>query len=160
MMDFTVSNPVVAGESSGNHFVISSVVDRGARTCDTRIELTRPRDGVPFSEQHRQYFHPDADVRRSLQDAGFAVAAIGEEYTHEPADASTLRATWTARRLSDVSFFAAGAAGASGNSVLVILVTVPAPSPAPTGPGAYSPVSARRGLSTSRMWSSSALRPR
>ena len=57
MMDFTIANPVVAGESAGNDFVISSVVDPGARTCDTRIELTRPRDGDPFSEQHRQYFH-------------------------------------------------------------------------------------------------------
>jgi predicted TPR repeat methyltransferase len=98
MMDFTVSNPVVAGESAGNDFVISSVVDAGARTCDTRIELTRPRDGDPFSEQHRQYFHTDAAVRASLQEAGFAVSAVGEEYTHQPADASTLRATWTARR--------------------------------------------------------------
>ena len=34
------------------------------------------------------------------EDAGFEVTAVGEEYTHEPADASTLRATWTARRLS------------------------------------------------------------
>jgi SAM-dependent methyltransferase len=99
MMDFTIANPVVAGESAGNDFVISSVVDSGARTCDTRIELTRPRDGDPFSEQHRQYFHADADVRASLHDAGFAVTAVGEEYTHQPADASTLRATWTARRL-------------------------------------------------------------
>jgi hypothetical protein len=97
MMDFTISNPVVAGESAGNDFVISSVVDRGARTCDTRIELTRPRDGEPFSEQHRQYFHTDADVRASLQDAGFAVSAVGEEHTHQPADTSTLRAIWTAR---------------------------------------------------------------
>jgi len=99
MMDFTISNPVVAGESAGNHFVISSVVDPGARTCDTKIELTRPRDGRPFSEQHRQYFHADADVHTSLQDAGFAVTAVNEEYTHQPANASTLRATWTARRL-------------------------------------------------------------
>jgi predicted TPR repeat methyltransferase len=98
MMDFTISNPVVAGESAGNDFVISSVVDAGARTCDTRIELTRPRDGDPFSEQHRQYFHTDAAVRASLQEAGFAVSAVGEEYTLQPADASTLRATWTARR--------------------------------------------------------------
>jgi predicted TPR repeat methyltransferase len=97
MMDFTVSNPAVAGESAGNDFVISSVVDPGARTCDTTIELTRPRDGDPFSEQHRQYFHTDADVRTSLQDAGFAVTAVGEEYTQQPANASTLRATWTAR---------------------------------------------------------------
>jgi SAM-dependent methyltransferase len=99
MMDFTISNPVVAGESAGNDFVISSVVDPGARTCDTRIELTRPRDGDPFSEQHRQYFHAAGDVRASLQDAGFAVTAVGEEYTNQPADAATLRATWTARRL-------------------------------------------------------------
>ena len=27
MMDFTISNPVVAGESAGNDFVISSIVD-------------------------------------------------------------------------------------------------------------------------------------
>ena len=99
MMNFTIANPNVAGTSAGNDFVISSIVDPSARTCDTRIELTRPRDGDPFSEQHRQYFHTDADVRASLHDAGFAVTAVGEEYTHQPADASTLRATWTARRL-------------------------------------------------------------
>ena len=99
MMDFTIANPVVAGESAGNNFVISSVVDPGARTCDTRIELTQPYDGRPFREQHRQYFHADAEVRGALQDAGFAVTAVGEEYTHQPADALTLRATWTARRL-------------------------------------------------------------
>ena len=45
MMDFTISNPVVAGESAGNEFVISSVVDPGVRTCDTTIELTKPRRG-------------------------------------------------------------------------------------------------------------------
>lgn len=98
MMDFTISNPVVAGESAGNDFVIKSVVDPGARTCDTRIELIRPRDGAPFSEQHRQYFHAEADVRAALHDARFAVTAVGDEYTHRPADASTLRATWIARR--------------------------------------------------------------
>ena len=97
MMSFTVANPVVAGESAGNNFVISSTVDPDARSCDTTIELT-PRAGEPFSERHRQYFHADDDVRASLQAAGFAVTAVGEEYTHEPADASTLRATWTARR--------------------------------------------------------------
>jgi predicted TPR repeat methyltransferase len=98
MMDFTISNPDVTGTAAGNDFVINSVVDPGARTCDTTIALTRPRDGDPFSEHHRQYFHSDADVRGCLHDAGFTVTAIGEEYTHQPADASTLRATWTARR--------------------------------------------------------------
>jgi hypothetical protein len=98
-MEFTVSNPVVAGESAGNAFVIRSVVDPGARTCDTRIELTRAHDGDSFSEQHRQYFHTDAEVDAALHDAGFAVTAVSEEYTHQPVETSTLRATWTARRL-------------------------------------------------------------
>ena len=98
MMDFTISNPVVAGESAGNEFVITSTVDAATRSCDTTIELTQPRDGDPFREQHRQYFHSDAAVRAALRDAGFEVIAVGDEYTHEPVDASTLRATWTARR--------------------------------------------------------------
>ena len=100
LMNFTIANPTVAGRSAGTDFVISSVVDSDARTCDTRIEVTRPREGESFSEQHRQYFHHDADVRISLQEAGFAVVAVEEEYTHESADASTLLATWTARRSS------------------------------------------------------------
>ena len=99
MMEFTLSNPVVAGEAAGNAFVISSVVDAGARTCDTRIELTRARDGDPFSEQHRQYFHTDAEVAAALGDAGFAETAVSDEYTRRPVEPSTtLRATWTARR--------------------------------------------------------------
>jgi hypothetical protein len=100
MMDFTIDNAVVAGEQAGNDFVISSVVDPGARTCDTKVELTRLRDGDPFCERHRQYFHADMDVRAALQAGGFAVTAVSEEYTHRPVDASTLRATWTARRLT------------------------------------------------------------
>ena len=99
MMNFTIANSVVAGESAGNGFVISSTVDPDARTCDTTIELRPPRAADSFSEQHRQYFHTDADIRASLRAAGFAVIAVSEEYTHEPADDSTLRATWTARRL-------------------------------------------------------------
>ncbi len=104
MMEFTIANPVVTGRSAGNAFVIRSSIDPHTRTCDTLIELTRPRDGDPFSERHRQYFHTDADVRAALQEAGFAVTAIGEEYTHRPASASTLRATWTARASSGVTF--------------------------------------------------------
>ena len=99
MMDFTIANGLVAGESAGNDFVISSIVDPVARTCDSRVELTRASHGDPFSELHRQYFHADAEIRDSLEAAGFAVTAVTEEYTHRPTDASTLRATWTARRL-------------------------------------------------------------
>ena len=84
MMDFTIANPVVAGESAGNDFVISSVVDPGARTCDTTIELTRPRDGDPFSEQHRQYFHADAEVRACLRRRGLR-GDRGQRGVHAPA---------------------------------------------------------------------------
>jgi predicted TPR repeat methyltransferase len=97
MMALTIANGVVTGQSAGHDFVITNVVDPAARTCDTTVEFTRFRDGDPFCEQHRQYFHAEADVRASLHDAGFAVTAISEEYTHQPADASTLRATWIAR---------------------------------------------------------------
>jgi predicted TPR repeat methyltransferase len=99
MMDFTIAHGVVAGQAAKTDFVISSVVDPRARTCDTKIVVTRPRDGEPFCERHRQYFHTDTDVRASLQAAGFAVTAVNEEYTQRPADAATLCATWTARRL-------------------------------------------------------------
>ena len=47
MMNFTIANPVVAGRSAGNDFVITSVVDAGARTCDTRMDRAAPRRG-PF----------------------------------------------------------------------------------------------------------------
>ena len=99
MMNFTISNPVVAGESAGTGFVISSAVDPERPHLRHHDRAHAARAGDSFSEQHRQYFHTDADVRASLQAAGFAVTAVGEEYTHEPVDASTLRATWTARRL-------------------------------------------------------------
>ena len=103
MMEFTISHGVVAGQEAENDFVISSVVDPSARTCDTEIVVTRSRDGDPFCERHRQYFHTDADVRTSLRDAGFSVTAVAEEYTHRPADAETLCATWTTRRLRATS---------------------------------------------------------
>ena len=100
MMDFTINNAVVAGQESGNDFFISSLVDPVTRTCDTTVEVTRLRGGEPFCEQHRQYFHADTDVRAALQAGGFAVTAVSQEYTYRPVDASTLRATWTARRLA------------------------------------------------------------
>ncbi len=98
MLNFTMANPVVAGTADGQQFTISSIVDPAARTCDTRILVIRAADGDTFVEQHRQYFHTAAEVLDALLDAGFALTAVTEEYSHRPADASTLRATWTARR--------------------------------------------------------------
>jgi len=97
MMAFTIENPIVAGESAGNGFVIESAVDAAARTCDTTIEVVRPREGEPFSESHRQYFHSDRDVRAALAEAGLAVAEVCEEYSSRPLDSESLRATWISR---------------------------------------------------------------
>ena len=97
MMHFTAENPVVSGETDGNAFEIRSSVDLDARTCETRIDVTRISDGDAFAEVHRQYFHSDDEVTAALAHAGFEVLAHTEEYTDQPVDASTLRATWAAR---------------------------------------------------------------
>ena len=97
------NDPSPGGESAGNDFLISSVVDPSARTCDTTIELTRPREGDPFCEQHRQHFHKETDVRASLDGAGFVVTAVSDEYTDQPADDATLCATWITRARTTAS---------------------------------------------------------
>ncbi len=98
MMEFTIANPVVTGESDGNEFRIRSDVDTTARTCDTTIEVIRPRIGDPFTERHRQYFHSVAQIRDALTAAGFTDVSVTDEYTPEPVGPATLRATWIARR--------------------------------------------------------------
>ena len=73
---------------------------RGSRACDTTIEVVESADGDPFTETHRQYFHAAEDVVAALRAAGFDSITRTEEYTPRPVDASTLRATWVARRAS------------------------------------------------------------
>jgi SAM-dependent methyltransferase len=97
MMGFTAANPVVEGEADGQAFVIHSIVDADARTCDTTIEVTRVSDGDSFAEHHRQHFFADAVVRDALEAAGFDLLALTDEYTPRPAGPDTLRATWIAR---------------------------------------------------------------
>ena len=98
MLDFTAANPVVAGEQDGNRFVVTSTVGARTRVCDTTIEVLESADGEPFSETHRQYFHAAGDVAQALDAAGFGAIGRTAEYTQKPVDASTLRATWFARR--------------------------------------------------------------
>src|SRR5262249_23942003 len=49
MMAFTASRSVVQGEQGEYRFVISSVVDTRARTCDTSIEVESSDGGGPFN---------------------------------------------------------------------------------------------------------------
>jgi predicted TPR repeat methyltransferase len=102
MMGFAASNPVVRGDSHGHQFAITSAVDLRARSCDTTIDVTRASDGDTFSERHTQYFFTDEQLRSALFAAGFGCVAVTDEYSDEPVDESTLRATWTARRVVGV----------------------------------------------------------
>jgi SAM-dependent methyltransferase len=95
MMDLMVANPLLEGEEDGHRFTLTTTVDTRARTCDTRIRVA----GVGrFTEQHRQYFFPDDEIRAALAAAGFERVTVTDEYAHRPVDASSLRATWIARR--------------------------------------------------------------
>jgi SAM-dependent methyltransferase len=96
-MHFIRRNPIAEGEAHGQHYTLSSLVDVVARTCDTRIDVTRAGGGDTFREKHRQYFHPDGYVRKALLDTGFGMAAVTDEYSHRSPDRSTLRATWIVR---------------------------------------------------------------
>ena len=96
-MEFAASHPTVEGEAQGHHYVITNVVDTRARTCDTRIHVTRVSDGDTFREHHRQYFFPDDEVREWLRRSGFQLVSVTDEYSDQPTDGSTLRATWNGR---------------------------------------------------------------
>jgi SAM-dependent methyltransferase len=96
-MQFAEGHPTVEGEAEGHHYVIGNVVDTRTRTCDSRIRVTRLSDGDTFSEHHRQYFFTDDEVHESLRRAGFEVVSVTDEYSDQPADSFTLRATWNGR---------------------------------------------------------------
>jgi SAM-dependent methyltransferase len=98
MMTFIASQPLVRGEQDDHRYAIESRVDGAARTCDTRIEV-EGADG--FAERHRQWFHRASDIRGALVATGFGTIEVRDDYSDRPADASTLSATWIARRRAD-----------------------------------------------------------
>jgi SAM-dependent methyltransferase len=98
MLEFARSHPIVEGAADGKRFTIGNDVDLSARTCVTRIDVTGATDRDTFTEQHRQHFFSATEVRGALSDAGFGSPSVTDEYTDQPADRSTLRATWTCRR--------------------------------------------------------------
>lgn len=97
LMAFTLANPLIAGEEQGYRFAITSDVDPHARSVVTTVDMVTIATGDSFTEQHRQYFHSDEQVRGALADAGFGHIRVTQEYTTEPAGSGTLRATWIAR---------------------------------------------------------------
>ena len=98
MMRFIAAQPVVSGEKDDHRFVIESAVDASARTCDTRIQVTRIDAADTFAERHRQHFHRASEVRAALAAAGFEAISVRDGYSDRQANAATLAATWIARR--------------------------------------------------------------
>jgi len=98
MLDLAQDTPMIEGERDGMQYVIHNVVDRAARTCCARIDVSEIGGGQPFTERHLQYFHSDDEVRSALAEADFDLVSVTDEYTDEPVTDDTLRATWIARR--------------------------------------------------------------
>ena len=101
MMDFTDRQPRRRGRVGGQR--LRDQQRRRSRRPHVRHQDRGHPDRATATRSASSTASTSTRTRTSaaaLEDAGFAVTAVGEEYTHEPADASTLRATWTARRLS------------------------------------------------------------
>ncbi len=98
MMALAAGGGVLQGEARGHRWRVTNTVDLRARTCASRVEVTRTADGARFGETHHQHFFGEAEIRAALVGAGFGAVAVTDEYSHRPVDATTLRATWIARR--------------------------------------------------------------
>ena len=97
-LDLLRNNPVLEGEQDGSRFVLTSTVDDATRACTTVIDFVAPDPSASFTESHVQYVHADGEVRAALAAAGFEVLRVTDEDTDSPLAASSLRATWVARR--------------------------------------------------------------
>lgn len=96
MLELAAARPVITGETDGNAFTITNDVDLSARTCSSRIEVTRAGD--TFAEVHTQYFHADDEVRSALAAAGCSLLRVVDEYTDVRASETTVRGTWICQR--------------------------------------------------------------
>lgn len=91
---FLRTHPVIQGSAQGASFTLTStVVDR---TCTTTIDFTDA--STSFTEAHTQHLHDPAEITGALQESGFRVMTVVDEYSDDEATTDTLRATWVARR--------------------------------------------------------------
>ena len=106
MMEFALANPIVSGDSHGRHFRIDNDVDLAGREVTTRIEVSGSDDTSidddggrldGFREVHRQYFFTDHQIRVALGEAGLSIMSVSDEYTSQPLENGSLRATWVSR---------------------------------------------------------------
>lgn len=98
---FLRAHPVLEGQDGDAAFRLTSTVSDDGAMCTTTIDLLHPDESQCFSETHPQYLHSTPDIAAALDDAGFELIKVVNEYTDVPADDQTLRATWIARRKGD-----------------------------------------------------------
>jgi hypothetical protein len=96
MMRTIAAAPLSETRSGALGLRMDSTVDVHARIATTRVEVA-PDHGAPFTEIHRQYFFTEDEVRHAAAAAGLAVVAVADDYTSEPLDEGSLRATWVLR---------------------------------------------------------------
>lgn len=99
-LPFMAENALLSGEEDGTSFTLTTAVDHDSRAVTTTIVLTASDPADSFTETHVQYVHSTADIAASLARAGLSVVSVTDEYTDEPVTASSLRATWVARRVA------------------------------------------------------------
>ena len=95
VLDLVTANPVIRGTEAGKDFTLTSTVDHESRVCSTTIDIT---GDLALRETHTQTMHAEDDVRQALDDAGFDLVSLIDEYSDAPVTAHTMRATWVARR--------------------------------------------------------------
>ncbi len=93
-LPFALAHPVIRGTQSEARFTLTNSVQE--RTCTSTIVFESPM--ATFTEVHTQHLHDTADVTRALEESGFRVAQVVDEYSDRAATDETLRATWVARR--------------------------------------------------------------
>lgn len=92
-----VDNPVVLGEHDDVRYAVTYVVTgRDVRSIMSVEVAERPHED--FVEEHRQHVHTDDEIRALLVAAGLEIVGVFDDYTEFPADTTTMRATWVARR--------------------------------------------------------------
>jgi SAM-dependent methyltransferase len=100
LLEVIASEPHSRGEESGWSYVLDSTVDRAEATCRTRFVAHQLESGATVEETHEQHVFSDDEVHTRLDEAGFEVVEVVDEYTDAARSERTLRATWVARRRS------------------------------------------------------------
>lgn len=80
--------------------VWSADYDEDTRLCSMRLDLFNRRGELweRTSEEHLEYAHTDLDLRKALENNGFEVLAVYDQFAFSPPEAESERIFYVARR--------------------------------------------------------------